>query len=209
MELRDKDFRSALKRDLSTKKFVLNDPTCLILDELGLCQGSARIDVAVLNGKVHGYEIKSDMDTLERADSQLAVYKKIFDYLTFVVGQKHRDSIQTKIPEWCGITLIYSNAKDEIKVKKLRDAKRNTNVDPHSLVQLLWRNETINLLRTLGKMKGIESKPRRVLWKCLVDEISPAQLSKYVRETLKSRRDWRSENVLETSDGSLQLCATR
>ncbi|HEY0010323.1 MAG TPA: sce7726 family protein [Candidatus Paceibacterota bacterium] len=192
MDLRDRDFRSALKSNLSTKKFVLDDPTCLILDELGLCQGSARIDVAVLNGQVHGYEIKSDLDTLERVDVQLSVYEKIFDRLTFVVGKKHLESVQLKIPAWCGITLIYADAKGQPKVKPIRSAKVNKTVDPYSLVQLLWRDETINILRTLGKAQGMENKPRRVLWDHLATETSPSEINRYVRETLKARQGWRS-----------------
>ena len=205
--LRDQDFRSTLKTHLSKQAFVLNDPRCLVIDELGLCQGSARIDVAVLNGKVHGYEIKSDMDTLERVESQLSVYIKIFDHLTFVVGEKHRVNIEEKIPDWCGISMVFRNGKDEIKLKQIRRAKRNKNVDPYSLVQLLWKDEAIALLRQFGNSGGLQNKSRKVLWERLATDVPSPQLNKYIRETLKSRKDWRAGDGLRSSGDLLQLYA--
>jgi hypothetical protein len=36
----------------------------LVLDELGIDHGRQRADIAVINGRMTGYEIKSDRDTL-------------------------------------------------------------------------------------------------------------------------------------------------
>ena len=61
---KDLDIRSALHakrlRRLKAK------PDTLVIDELGLAHASSRIDVAVINGCIHGYEIKSAKDTLDR-----------------------------------------------------------------------------------------------------------------------------------------------
>ena len=46
----------------------------LIIDELGLAHAQSRIDLAVFNGHLHGYEIKSAGDTLERLPRQLSFY---------------------------------------------------------------------------------------------------------------------------------------
>ena len=59
--MRDVDIRRALRtrvRDSDDMK------EALVVDELGLCQGRARIDLAVVNSSLHGYEIKSERDTL-------------------------------------------------------------------------------------------------------------------------------------------------
>lgn len=37
-----------------------SDGERLIIDELGCCQGAARIDVAVVTNELHGFEIKSE-----------------------------------------------------------------------------------------------------------------------------------------------------
>ena len=59
---------------------------------MGVWSGTVRIDVAVLNGEMCGYEIKSDRDTLERLPFQIEIYSKEFDKLTLVVGRRHEKS---------------------------------------------------------------------------------------------------------------------
>jgi hypothetical protein len=54
----------------------------IIIDELGLCRGTVRVDIAVVNGVLKGYEIKGDQDTLRRLASQAATYNRIFDTMT-------------------------------------------------------------------------------------------------------------------------------
>lgn len=53
---RDGDVRTLLKRHLI--EIHSSTPT-RILDELGLCEGDVRVDVATVNGELSGFEIKS------------------------------------------------------------------------------------------------------------------------------------------------------
>jgi len=57
----------------------------------------------VVNGKLHGYEIKSDADTLKRLPAQAEVYSAVFDLVTIVVGEHHLDTVRAIVPEWWGI----------------------------------------------------------------------------------------------------------
>lgn len=199
MHISDREIRSSLHSNISKEKFFLDDPNCLLMDELGLCQGSARIDVAVLNGRIHGYEIKSDLDTLERLESQLTVYEKIFDKLTLVVGKKHLPLIADRIPEWCGIILARLD-KGKVSLKSIRAGRLNKNIDPYSLVQLLWKDEAIAILRERGDTQVLANKPRAVAWKRLVDTTSRTELRTYVRETLKTRpirSNWRQPAIVQ------------
>src|SRR5437868_3972985 len=67
IRLRDSDIRPTLLRELQAH---FSDPEHnLILQEFGC--NAARIDLAVVNGALHGFEIKSDCDSLERLDSQI------------------------------------------------------------------------------------------------------------------------------------------
>ena len=58
------------------------DMDLLVLQELGLAHARVRVDVAVLNGVLHGYEIKSDRDNLNRLESQLEIYQQALQKLT-------------------------------------------------------------------------------------------------------------------------------
>src|ERR1700674_1251921 len=71
--LRDSEIRAALRAKLHS--IHSQDPETVVIDELSLCQGDARVDMAVVNGSLSGYEIKSDRDTLTRLPRQLAVYE--------------------------------------------------------------------------------------------------------------------------------------
>jgi hypothetical protein len=200
--MRDLDIRKELNI-LLQKEFLVSDPTCLLLDEFGLCQGVARIDVAVINGQIHGYEIKSEQDTLSRVSSQLEVYSKTLDHLTFVTNQKHLESLNNHLPSWCGI-MVANQQAGRVRIKSVRKARNNPNVDPYSLAQLLWKDEVIMLLGDLGYTKGLSSKPRSALWQILAESMLIHELSEKVRATLKSRRvrvNWRADQPQKLSGG--------
>src|SRR5437879_5511788 len=74
-----------------------------VVDELGLMHGACRADVAVVNGRLIGYEIKSNSDSLARLKNQVLAYNKIFDNVTIIVGKRHRQAVREFIPSWWGI----------------------------------------------------------------------------------------------------------
>ena len=55
----DKDVRQAVKDKIL--KAHINDPSTLVIDELGLDHGRNRVDIAVINGELHGYELKATL----------------------------------------------------------------------------------------------------------------------------------------------------
>jgi hypothetical protein len=61
MPTRDIDIRAALRAgELARHR---DDDDTIIVEEMGIYQGDFRIDIAVVNGRMTGYEIKSDKDT--------------------------------------------------------------------------------------------------------------------------------------------------
>lgn len=188
--MRDRDIRSALHTQLWAEHH--DDETTLILDELGLCQGAVRADVAVINGSLAGFEIKSDHDTLARLPNQVEVYGRVFDYLTLIVGVKHAASIRKAVPAFWGI-VVATEDDGVLHLRSRRSAKRNRNVDPLAVVRLLWRDEALALLAQYDLNRGLQSKPRRRLWDALVDRLPPDELAGAVRETLRARAGWRSD----------------
>ncbi|MEJ7663780.1 MAG: ATPase domain-containing protein [Hymenobacter sp.] len=58
------------------------------IDELPT--GSTRADVVhITEHFMHGYEVKGDGDTLQRVENQLRCYAEVYDFVTFVVTEKH------------------------------------------------------------------------------------------------------------------------
>lgn len=101
--MNDNQIRSALKQKLFVQYF--RDSETLILDEVGIRHGAARIDLVVVNGTLHGFEIKSDRDTLKRLPKQVRIYNPVLDRITLVVGHRHADEAMQIVPEWWGVKL--------------------------------------------------------------------------------------------------------
>jgi len=192
--MRDIDIRRALRRDVN--ELHGNDPDTIVIEELGLCQGISRVDVAVINGTVHGYEIKSERDTLARLPGQSDTYNRIFDYVTIVTASNHAHKIAKAVPKWWGIAVAVPR-RHSLKIENKRPAQLNRHIDPLALAQLLWRDEVLTELGTLGLADGMKSKARRELWKRLATSIPVEQLGAIVRRRLKQRPPrWRFHEPL-------------
>ena len=168
-----------------------NDKDTLIIPELGLCQGDARVDIAVVNGVIHGYEIKSERDTLNRLSGQQDIYNKVLDYVTVVASSSHIPKIKKTVPKWWGISEAkYKN--DKLTIVDMRPCKKNTTVDPMALVQLLWRDEALSILKEHNFHRGVVSKPRKIIWERLVELLPLDELQDEIRQKIKARQHWRS-----------------
>src|SRR3989344_5162103 len=122
-----------------------------IIPELGLWHGAARIDVAVVNGILHGFEIKSDRDTLARLPEQREAYNSVFDKVSLVVGSKHFVAAFKIVPEWWGIETVRVSEGGSLLFNQIREPKYNTEQDDISIARLLRRNEALDLLDRAGK----------------------------------------------------------
>lgn len=199
--MRDIDVRSALVQYLVETQF--GDQDSLVIHELGLCQGVARIDVAVVDNSLRGYEIKSEYDTLERLPSQIQVYDKCLEFVTLVCGSRHINHARKIIPVWWGIVEAYpaDSTPLQVELEPYREAKSNSSMDPYAVAQLLWREEALEALDGFGLSKGLRSKPRRYLWRKLADALTVEDLTMIVRTALKSRSSWRVAPRLQLYGG--------
>jgi len=194
--MRDRDVRKALHSQVLRE--YRKQPDTLVLDELGLRHGLCRIDVAVVNGRLHGFEIKSDSDTLNRLSNQLDVYNRVLDRATLVVGVRHADKAAQQIPHWWGIKIAYSGARGAVSILTERSASSNPCVEALAVAELLWRPEVSILLSRIGAPKSILRKPRAWQYKCLVESISLDELRLLTREALKARVTWRGHRPPST-----------
>jgi len=189
--MNDLDIRKVLKSELLDKHG--NDSETMILEELGLKHGRTRIDLVVINDRLHGYEIKSDRDSLKRLTEQINIYSSIMDRVTLVVGYRHAYNALKMVPEWWGVRLAEKD--EESGAVFLSDARLpadNPRVDINAIASLLWRDEALDILEEIGESKGVHSKTRTDIYSRLVQVIEPRHLCTIVRRQLKSRKDWRS-----------------
>lgn len=185
----DQQIRSALRQYLA--KEHANNPDTLILDELGLQHGAVRVDMVVINHCLHGYELKSDKDTLERLPEQIRNYNLILDRVTLVVGYRHAYQAIKMIPEWWGIMIAEKGSQEIINFITMREPKDNLSLDSLAVSRLLWRDEAISLLDEVASADGFRSKSRETIYSKLVQTTNIETLRSKVRKQLVSRVDWR------------------
>ena len=186
----DKIIRTELRK-IITEKYK-NLPV-RVVEELCLDDKSTRIDIAVVNGILHGYEIKSDLDTLERLPKQMSSYNSIFDQITLVVGEKHLYEAFNLVPDYWGIIIAKVDDKDAVYFNQIREASENNNQNKLSLAKMLWKNEALNILDNIGYAYGYKSKTKDVIYERLSEVLDIKTLKNKVRETLLlSRVDWRA-----------------
>jgi hypothetical protein len=157
-----------------------------IVEELGLCRGQVRVDVALVNGHLHGFEIKSDRDSLRRLAGQRDLYCRVLDRVTLVTADRHLREAMTIIPEWWGVLLAKPSAAGP-QLVRVRADRQNRDRDVQALVELLWLNEALDLLEQRGLARGMRGKPRRVVWARVSECVPGAEIARAVRARLKAR----------------------
>jgi hypothetical protein len=199
VSMRDLDIRKAFREYLA--EVHRNEKGTLVVEEMGICQGQTRIDVAVVNGSLNGYEIKSDRDTLERLPKQVELYSKTLDHAWILVGSRYALDVRHHIPDWWGLMLAIPTATaSRIAFEVQQSAQLNPNIDPFALCQLLWRDEALAILEQRGMARGVRSKPRRYSWQRLADNLELDELKQVVRQTLKAREQWTTAEPLTSGD---------
>ena len=153
--------------------------------EVPFCYGFRRADMLFLEQeKTHAFEIKSDLDSLDKLEDQIQDYRNTFSYSWLVTTAKHLPKARKKVSSSIGIIMIQENGGVQI----VRYARENKRLSKNNLVFLLEKNHLVNLLKEANafpKQKVIEiGKLRelgeaRLTTKQLVQASYDALLSRY------------------------------
>jgi hypothetical protein len=186
--MNDYKIRTAIKN--IEFKIHFEEKDTKVIDEMGMNLGNSIIDIAVINGSMMGYEIKSDVDTLRRLEGQISDYNKVFDFLNIVTSKKFAPTIKNHIPKWWGIIEV-EEKDNQIKIYQRRKAKPNKNVSPYSLLQLLWKDELVDMIDRYGLNRSLKNKPKKVVWAYLSEVLNIEIIKNDVRNYLKGRSNWK------------------
>ncbi len=189
--MRDSDVRAAVRNCLQAQYAA----DSRIVEEMGIWSGTVRIDIAVINGELHGFELKSERDTLARLADQAEIYNQVFDRMTLVAARRHLDKAVSKIPSWWGITTAAFDACGAVALEPIKETMRNTHTEPMQVARLLWRAEALAILEGMGLSRGYKSRTADVIAARLVEVLSATDLASEVRRALKERDDWLGQPV--------------
>lgn len=172
--------RAALRAHLLSAVATARDA----LEELWVPRSHERADLALVGRWMDGYEIKTERDTLRRLPRQVDAYGRLFDRCTLVVAERHYEKAEKIVPDWWGITTVSING--HVSFTAVRKSRQNRSLDPETLVRLLWRDEAIRALRSLGGDPDPKAH-RASLWSQLLDSATMTELRRAVRAALLSR----------------------
>ncbi len=186
---RDRDVRTLVLTTVLSEH--ANDPETRIVQELGLEHGLCRVDIAVVNGCLHGFELKSDADNLLRLPRQVDAYSRSLDKATLVVGTEHYATAETMLPPWWGIKIVSTSPRGLLRLQTHRRARKNPDPSLFHMAHLMWRDEVIEVLRAHGASSRELSLNRAGLYSLFVEAFPANAVRESVREALKSRKNWR------------------
>ncbi|MDC4753649.1 sce7726 family protein [Acinetobacter baumannii] len=184
------DIRTAL-RNWVYKKFELKQNDILI-NELGFWNKdpestvdcSFRADLALANGRLVGFEIKSQKDSLKRWTSQMIAYNNVFDEIWLCSHGKHLHRALDITDKHIGVLAV----DDSGSITVVRYAAENRKLNFYDLSGLLWKEELLafaslnNIIEVKSRMT--KNEIRDILSKCSnLNKLKP-----YVLQKLKERK---------------------
>ena len=152
------------------------------IDELPT--GTTRADVVhITEHFMHGYEVKGDGDTLQRVANQLRCYSEVYDFVTFIVTEKHLPKLLPLLPGWVGVLIASAGG-----LRPHRAAAYNATVARAPLAKLLLLEEVKQFLLARG-LTGVSTLRSREVSNFLrTTQLVPlSSLAQYVRERLIAR----------------------
>jgi len=156
----------------------------VVIDELPT--GTTRADVVhITDTFMHGYEVKGDGDTLQRVENQLRCYAEVYDFVTFIVTERHVAKILPLLPAWVGVLVAEAEGPG---LRAHRPAGYNATVQRAPLAALLWVEEIKQFLLARGLAGASTLRQREVAnYLRTTQTISLSSLAQYVRERLMAR----------------------
>lgn len=197
--MNDRQVRDALKRRIIAQRMKAN--SSVLLEEVGLGHGAVKADLVLVGKTLHGFEIKSDGDTLNRLADQVRFYSSVFDRVTLVVGYRHAYEALHLVPEWWGVAVVHKDSRSAIHFADARAAHRNPLPDIDAVVKLLWREEALAFLSRIGQADGMRSKNRAAIYGRIASGANVASVMSWVCDKFKCRAGWKSGVPRKPCDG--------
>ena len=134
-------YLNTLLNELLIKNHTID--TTVALSQLQV--GNSKIDLALINGKAIAYEIKTELDNLNKLTKQIHDYYKVFDRVCIVSYDKNIKKITEKhINENVGLYIV--DTKNKIIVVKEPKVFRE-NIEYKSLFKILHKHEFEKIIK--------------------------------------------------------------
>ncbi|VVA47758.1 hypothetical protein SERVES_01475 [Serratia ficaria] len=189
--LREQDVKIAFI-DWLYKKGLLDDAT--IINEMVVANWSRRADLAVANGHLQAFEIKSDFDSLKRLDGQLEIFTSRFEKVTVVCAPRFTYEVKKKVTPEVGVIEYFHDSKG-IQFKIVQRGRTSPIANKKIYISFLLKKELQSLL-VENNIKFFSESGRSVLEK-IAENISLSKIRLFVLSAIKKRYKETSDNYLQ------------
>ena len=107
-------YKNTILNQLLIKKHDLYNTAALT--ELPI--GDSKADFIMINGRGVVYEIKTDLDSLQRLETQIRDYYKVFSSVYVVTGEKHIEEVETMLQN-TNVGIIELTSSNKLIYKKI------------------------------------------------------------------------------------------
>ncbi|MDT7806719.1 MAG: hypothetical protein QOJ70_532 [Acidobacteriota bacterium] len=147
--------------------------------------GTSKADVVILNGTSSVYEIKTELDSLDRLNDQIASYLKAFDNIYVVTHESQLKKIQRNLSEEIGVILL----TQEYTLETLREAPPNKHkVEAATLFDCLRQVEYCDVIRDeFGFVPDVPNTRIYAECKPLFSTLDPTTAHDHMVRVLKRR----------------------
>ncbi|WP_122510205.1 sce7726 family protein [Pseudomonas viridiflava] len=179
--IKEKLIKAALIDWLYAKGLVSD---AVIINEMVVSNWARRADIAVANGRLYGFEIKSEFDSLKRLPGQIESFQRHFDKVTVVAASKFIPDIVSAYPSEVGILEVCIKGSG-FELRQVRPGRISEVRDSMSIASLMTKVEIERLLKV--ENVSFESGLTRKELVRNLSSVSVRRLKSYALDALKKR----------------------
>jgi hypothetical protein len=173
------------KNTIATRLFLSRHSlnSSFMTDELR--SAGSRADIAILNGTSTIYEIKTQYDSFDRLEGQIADYKKVFDRLFLVTTEAKAEIALNSLESSVGIIAMRENGA--LSVFREADSNKH-NTDPAAIFDCMRREEYSTVLRNeFGFLPQVPNSRLYTVAKEMFCTMSPEAAHDWMVHLIKKR----------------------
>ena len=174
-------YKNAIAEKILLGRHSLN--TSFMLTEFRVA--NCKADTVVLNGTSNVYEIKSELDSLDRLQKQIQAYQKVFDLIHVITSPSQFEEVEKVIDRRTGIMIL--TERNTIKTIREPESGRNQ-VQPMIIFDSLRKTEYVSIIRNIFGF--VPDVPNTLIYKkckALFCKLSPKRAHDSMVNVLKKR----------------------
>ncbi len=175
-------YKSAILNQYLIEKYGLEDT--ILIDEFKI--GKSVADVILLNGEIKIFEVKTDLDSLKRLDSQLLDYQKIANKVYIVTNRKY---IKEIFERYYNTSYGIIEFENNLLIEQKEAVSKIDFLSHEEMFKAIRKDEYLNIInRYFGFIPNVSNT--KIFRECLElsKQISTIEFQKMVISELKNRK---------------------